>query len=93
MFDEGASLFDVIAHENGEEPVGFGGVFEFDAQQRAGIRVHGGGPQFVGIHLAEALEAFDVDAFAAQFPDAFDDGCLYCGCLVYGRCSANGWLL
>src|SRR5699024_3089332 len=50
----------LFAHEDGENLVGLYGVVELYALERAGLRVHGGFPQLVGIHLAKALEAGDI---------------------------------
>src|SRR5699024_3003230 len=49
--------FDLLAHEYGEYLVGLDGVVEFYAFEGAGLGVHGGVPQLVGVHLAETLEA------------------------------------
>src|SRR5688572_23030298 len=57
--DEGAPLLDVLAHEDREDLVGLGGVLEADLLHQAGVGVHRGLPQLVGVHLAEALVALD----------------------------------
>lgn len=68
--DKLLSRLDLFAHEDGEGLVGGQGVAQGDAAQGAGLGVHRGFPQLVGVHFAQALEAADVDldvgAFAAQ---------------------------
>src|SRR5688572_27759773 len=53
--DEVAAVLDVLAHQDREDLVGDGGVLEPDLEQGASLGVHGGLPQLVGVHLAEAL--------------------------------------
>ena len=60
LLDPLAPGLHVLAHENGEDLVGLNGVVQSDAAQGAGLRVHGGLPQLVGVHLAETFEAGDV---------------------------------
>src|SRR5688572_28954974 len=57
--DEAAAGFDVLAHEDAEQLVGGRGVLDGDLQQDAGLGVHGGLPQLLGVHLAQALEPLD----------------------------------
>ena len=61
MFDERLARLDLLAHEHGEYLVGVHGVLERDLLERAGLGVHGRLPELVRVHLAEALEAVDVD--------------------------------
>src|SRR5262245_27237105 len=55
VFDEFPPRFDLITHQRREHLIGFGMIFGAHLQQRAGFRVHGGGPELVGIHLAKPL--------------------------------------
>src|SRR5258708_39655473 len=53
--DERATCLHVLAHQHGEQLVGLGRVVERDLAQDPLGGVHGGLPQLVGVHLAEAL--------------------------------------
>ena len=57
--DEGAALLDVVAHEDREGLVRVGGLVEGDLLEDPGRGVHGGLPQLVVVHLAQALVALD----------------------------------
>src|SRR4051812_29352632 len=57
--DEGAPGLDVLAHQHREEVVGEGRVVQGDLTQHTVVDIHGGDPQLLGVHLAEALEALD----------------------------------
>src|SRR5437879_2059276 len=57
LFDEFAALLDVFTHQRGEHLLRLDYVLELHFQQRARLGVHGGGPQLLGIHFAQALEA------------------------------------
>ena len=59
--------FDVFAHQRGENVLGGDGVFEAHFQQRARFGVHRGGPELLGIHFAQALEARDGEFFLRVF--------------------------
>src|SRR5919106_6260879 len=66
--DERAARLDVLAHQDREEIVGLGGVVEGDLAEDAVLLVHRRDAQFLGVHLAETLEALDrvlPDALAA----------------------------
>src|SRR5690606_7073389 len=70
--DELAPGLDGIAHEGGERAVGRGGVFDGDLLEHPAVRIHRGGPELLGVHLAETLVALDADAarvLAAQLRD------------------------
>src|ERR1700691_4716463 len=56
FLDEFAALLDVFAHERRENCFGGDGILQAHLQQRARLGVHGGGPELLGIHFAEALE-------------------------------------
>src|SRR5215472_8005745 len=55
--DERAAGLDVLAHQHAEQLVGLGGVVERHLEQDPLRRVHRRLPQFLGVHLAQALEA------------------------------------
>ncbi|CAM5521597.1 hypothetical protein SPURM210S_06057 [Streptomyces purpurascens] len=48
---------DVLTHEDREQVVGLGGVVEGDLAEDTVLLVHGRDAQFLGVHLAETLEA------------------------------------
>src|SRR5919108_2462721 len=56
LLDEVASSLHVLPHEGREHEVGGGGVLQGHLLQHAGLGVHGGLPQLLGVHLAEPLE-------------------------------------
>ena len=56
-FDEVTAGFDFVAHEHGEDAVGFDGVVDLDAQEAAHCRVHGGFPELGRVHLTQAFVA------------------------------------
>src|SRR5271167_2319422 len=55
--DERAACLDVLAHQHAEQLVGLGRVVQGDLPEDPGRWVHGGFPQLIRVHLAEALEA------------------------------------
>src|SRR4051812_45246442 len=55
--DELLPELDVLAHEDGADLVGQGGLLDGDLEQGALVRVHGGVAQLGVVHLAQALEA------------------------------------
>src|SRR5674536_373904 len=57
--DERPPGLDVLAHQDAEQLVGERRIVESDLEQDAGGRVHGGVPQLLGRHLAQALEPTD----------------------------------
>lgn len=61
FLDERLARLDLLAHEDGEYLVGLDSVLETNAAQGARFGVHCRLPQLVRIHLAEALEARDID--------------------------------
>ncbi len=61
-FDEVAPGFDFVAHEHGEHAVGFDSVVDLHAQQAAYGRVHGGFPELLGVHFAQAFVALATDS-------------------------------
>src|SRR5438093_13258888 len=63
--DEGATGFDVLAHQDGEHPVGLDRVLEIHSLQYAGLGVHRGLPELLRVHLAETLEPRDLDLLVA----------------------------
>ncbi len=72
FLDEFAARFDVFAHERGENILGGDGILEFDLEQRAGIRIHGGIPKLLGIHFAQAFETRDGEIFFGVFDDVVE---------------------
>src|SRR6202522_977106 len=72
FFYEFAALFDVFAHEGGENCFGGDGIFQAHFEQGAHFRVHGGVPQLLWIHFAEALEARDGETLAGVFQDVIE---------------------
>src|SRR3989475_7250607 len=56
LFDELAPLLDVFPHQRGENLLGLDDVLEPHLEQRARFPVHGGFPEFRGIHLPQAFE-------------------------------------
>src|SRR5437764_13678909 len=60
LLDERAPGVDVVALQPRDDVVGYGGVLRQHLLQRSVARVHGGGPQLVVVHLAQALEAADL---------------------------------
>lgn len=52
FFDELPAGCDLIAHEDGEDVVGVGGIAQFDLEHLATFRVHGGFPELFGVHFA-----------------------------------------
>ena len=55
--NELATRFDMIAHEGSEYLIGAYGVVDLDLHEAPGIRIHGGLPELVRIHLTKALVA------------------------------------
>src|SRR5207302_5559680 len=62
--DELATRLDVAAHQLLEDLVDLRDVLDLDLEQRARRRVHGRVPELVGVHLAQTLEAADLDLAA-----------------------------
>ena len=75
VLDEPLTGLDDVAHQDVEHFVGFDGVVlvEADAEELADFRVHGGFEELLGVHFAESLEAFDLDAAAGDFEDLAED--------------------
>ncbi len=48
-------------------------LVEADAEELAGGGVHGGFEELFGVHFAETLEAFDLNALAGDFEHAGED--------------------
>src|SRR5690625_947473 len=61
--DEAAACLDVLAHQDREQFVGRGGIVEGDLAQHPHRGVHGGLPEFLGVHLAETLVPLDAVVF------------------------------
>src|SRR5438270_4102362 len=71
--DEFAARLDEIAHQGREGFLGEVFVADPHLQQRARLWVERRLPQLVGVHLAEAFVAVDLDPPAAQLHDGFDE--------------------
>lgn len=63
----GFAGWDLFAHEHMKCPVGAGGIVYTDPEQGASIRVHGGIPQLVGVHLTQPLVALYLHLFGALY--------------------------
>ena len=66
LLDELAPRLDLVAHQHREEAVGGRRVVHRDLRQRAGRGVHRRLAQLLGVHLAQALEALELDALAGD---------------------------
>src|SRR5262249_25124847 len=68
VFDKLPARLDDIAHQNREHFVGVDCVvlIQVDFQQFAFLGIHCGLQQFLGIHLTEALETFDLHSATAN---------------------------
>src|SRR5438445_2035620 len=58
--DEAFAWIHFGAHQDVEDLVGLDRVFDLDPQQHAVLRIHGGLPELLGIHLTETLVARDL---------------------------------
>src|SRR5437868_15427363 len=67
--DEFAARLDFVPHERREDLVRGVGIGELYLEQGAGLRVHGGFPELLRVHLAETLVPLNVEALARA---AFD---------------------
>ena len=72
LADEVASGFDDVAHEFGEDVVGFVEFGDFHAKQRADVGIQRGFPELFGVHFAQPLVALHGDAFAGRGEDGFE---------------------
>src|SRR2546423_1141466 len=66
--DELPAGFDVLTHEDAEKLVRRCSVVQGHLEQHPAGRVHGGGPQLGGVHLAETLEPLDAVVLARVGP-------------------------
>src|SRR4051812_12981744 len=69
LFDELPARLPLVAHELREELVGAGGVVQRPLGERARLWVHRGLAELLGVHLAEAFEALQLDALARHDHD------------------------
>src|SRR5438477_4066927 len=58
--DEAFARIHLGAHQDVEDLVGLDGILDLDSEEHAVLRVHGGLPELLGIHLAETLVARDL---------------------------------
>src|SRR5438876_5276137 len=70
--DEVAARLDEVAHQGREGFLGGILMADPDLQQGARVGVERRLPQLLGVHLAEALVAVDLDAAAADLHDRLD---------------------
>lgn len=61
--DELAPWGDIVAHQHGEDPVGFSAVFDRDLAQDTFERVHGSFPQLFGVHFSKTFITLGMDIF------------------------------
>jgi hypothetical protein len=52
----------LITHEHREDMVSLGGAVNCNLAQRACLRVHGGCPELLGVHLTKTLVPLDGDS-------------------------------
>ena len=71
--DEFAARFDDVAHQLGENLIGFRHVSDLDLQERALIGVERRLPKLFGIYFAQAFVALQVDALAARLVNGFKE--------------------
>src|SRR4030067_633294 len=72
-FDELLALVDLVAHEDGKNPVGLGGVDDGDLEEDPPLRVHRRLPELGRGHLAQALVALDVDALLPLLEEGVEE--------------------
>src|SRR3954452_5965498 len=66
LLDELPTRLDLVAHQHGEDAIRYGGVLDLEAHQHPPRRIQRGVPELGGVHLAETLEASDLDALLGQ---------------------------
>src|SRR5262245_48711954 len=66
LLDERAPWLDLVAHECRARPVGGGRVLDLDANESAIGRIHRRVGELLGVHLAEALEAADLETLLRE---------------------------
>lgn len=49
----------LVTHQDCEDAIGFGSIFNLDPLHRSGRWIHGGFPELLGHHFAQALETLD----------------------------------
>src|SRR3990172_8745130 len=59
VLDELPARLDSVAHEKAENGLGLDGVLGVDLEDGAGVRVHGGLPELLRVHLPQALVTLD----------------------------------
>src|SRR5689334_23881761 len=65
LFDEDAPRIDLVAHQRLVDLIGEHRLLDGDLEQRATLRIHRRIPELLGVHLAQALVALDVERSAA----------------------------
>src|SRR5436305_3293791 len=66
LLDEVAARLDLVAHQRRENEVRGRSVLDLDPHEHSGRRIHSGLREIFGVHLAEALEARDLDALLRE---------------------------
>src|SRR5918996_3330692 len=66
LLDEGAAWLHLLAHQNAEHLVGSTRVFDVDTNQQAACGIHCRIPQLLRVHLAETLEARQLQALLRE---------------------------
>src|SRR5665647_1152730 len=69
LLDERAARLDLVAHQHRKDLIGRLDVFHRHELEGARHGVHGGVPELVGVHLAEPLEALQLDALLGELHD------------------------
>ena len=64
----------IVAHQHGEDVVGFGRIFNVHLFQNTGFRIHGGFPQLFRVHFTQTFVALGVDALFASVSVFLDEG-------------------
>ena len=70
--NEVSSGLDLITHQNREDLVDAGHVFQFDFQQRPDFRIHRRFPELIRVHFAETFVALDTESVLALIEDRLD---------------------
>src|SRR6266511_5685129 len=72
LLDELPARLHVLSHQDAEHPVGLDGVLQGDLLEDAGLRIHRGVPELLGVHLPEALEPLDLELLVPVLPELLE---------------------
>src|SRR4249919_3908767 len=72
LLDELTARLDHVAHQPGEDLVGDIGLVGFDPEERAVRRIERGFPQLLGVHLAKAFIALELQSPAPGGQDGIE---------------------